>query len=64
MENTTNKTVVLITRYNEYIDWIRYIVNNVDFIFVYNKGQNTNYFNLHLVFNFIPILLYIIKIGC
>jgi hypothetical protein len=45
MENITNKTVVLITRYNEYIDWIRYIVNNVDFIFVYNKGQNTNYFN-------------------
>ena len=37
--------VAIITRYNEYIDWIQYIMNKVDFIFVYNKGPNENYFN-------------------
>jgi len=45
MENTT-KTHVLITRYNEYIDWVRYIIDNVDFIYIYNKGPNENYFKM------------------
>ena len=40
-----NKTHVVVTRYNEYIDWIRYIVDKVDTIFIYNKGPNTNFFN-------------------
>jgi len=33
---------VIITRYNEYIDWIRYIIDSVDFIYIYNKGENLN----------------------
>ena len=37
--------VAIITRYNEYIDWIQYIIHKVDFIFVYNKGKNEKYFN-------------------
>ena len=36
----TNAVVVLITRYNEYIDWVRYIVDKVDKIIVFNKGFN------------------------
>ena len=43
MEQQTKKHV-LITRYNEYIDWIRYIVDRVDFIYIYNKGPNTKFF--------------------
>jgi len=45
MENIT-KTHVIVTRYNEYIDWIRYIIDNVDLIYVYNKGPNENYFKM------------------
>ena len=45
MSNET-KTHVLVTRYNEYIDWIRYIIDKVDFIYIYNKGPNENYFKL------------------
>jgi len=36
--------VALITRYNEYIDWIDYIINRVDHIVIYNKGSNDNLF--------------------
>jgi hypothetical protein len=42
---TINKTAI-ITRYNEYIDWIRYIIDQVDFIYIYNKGPNTNFFKM------------------
>jgi len=45
MENIT-KTHVILTRYNEYIDWIRYIIDKVDLIYVYNKGPNENYFKM------------------
>ena len=46
MDTQTNKkVVVLITRYNEYIDWIRYIIHCVDYIYIYNKGTNDNLFN-------------------
>jgi len=45
METETKKIVVIVTRYNEYIDWLKYIVNKVDFIYIYNKGPNENYFN-------------------
>ena len=44
MENSTKKVVAIITRYNEYIDWINYIIDRVDFIYIYNKGPNTNLF--------------------
>ena len=30
----------IITRYNETIDWIKYIIDSVDFIYIYNKGEN------------------------
>jgi len=32
--------VLLITRYNEKIDWINYIIDFVDQIIIYNKGTN------------------------
>jgi len=44
MSDSTKKVVAIITRYNEYIDWINYIINRVDFIYIYNKGPNTNFF--------------------
>jgi hypothetical protein len=44
METQTKKVVVIVTRYNEHIDWLRYIINKVDFIYIYNKGPNENYF--------------------
>ena len=42
--NVKNRVIVLITRYNEYIDWVNYIIDLVDFIYIYNKGPNTNLF--------------------
>ena len=43
MDNLTkNNTHAIITRYNEYIDWIEYIIDYVDFIYIYNKGSNKN----------------------
>jgi hypothetical protein len=30
----------ILTRYNEIIDWIEYIINDIDFIYIYNKGPN------------------------
>jgi hypothetical protein len=35
---------VLVTRYNEKIDWIEYIIDAVDQVIVYNKGSNNNLF--------------------
>ena len=35
---------ILITRYNEYIDWLYYIIDNVDKVIIYNKGSNENIF--------------------
>jgi hypothetical protein len=43
MEPQTTKTVI-ITRYNEYIDWIGYIIDRVDVVFIYNKGPNNDFF--------------------
>jgi len=38
----------ILTRYNETIDWIQYIINDIDFFYIYNKGSNDllfkNYF--------------------
>jgi hypothetical protein len=50
METQTKKTVAIITRYNEYVDWIDYIINKVDFIYIYNKGPNNLIFK-NLVLN-------------
>ena len=36
--------VALITRYNEYIDWIEYMIHRVDHVVIYNKGSNENFF--------------------
>uniref|UniRef100_A0A6C0AZ53 Glycosyltransferase n=1 Tax=viral metagenome TaxID=1070528 RepID=A0A6C0AZ53_9ZZZZ len=44
MESLTKNVVAIITRYNEYIDWIEYIIDKVDYIYIYNKGPNNNYF--------------------
>jgi hypothetical protein len=44
------KVVAIITRYNEYIDWIKYIIDSVDIIYIYNKGSNNNLFN-HIEMN-------------
>ena len=35
---------VIVTRYNEKIDWIDYIIDSVDQIIVYNKGTNDDIF--------------------
>ena len=40
---------VIITRYNEKIDWLNYIIDSVDQIIVYNKGSNNDLFK-----NFTP----------
>jgi len=39
----------IVTRYNEKIDWIEYIVDSVDQVIVYNKGNNDDLFK-----NFVP----------
>ena len=36
---------VVVTRYNEFINWIDYLPNNVRNIYVYNKGYNNYLFN-------------------
>ena len=38
------KTVCILTRYNEYIDWVQGILKYVDYIYIYNKGSNTKLF--------------------
>ena len=35
---------VIVTRYREYIDWIRYIIDKVDTVYIYNKGPDTDFF--------------------
>jgi hypothetical protein len=39
-----NFKCVIITRYNEKIDWISYIIDSVDQVIIYNKGSNDNLF--------------------
>jgi hypothetical protein len=39
-----SKTVIVITRYNETIDWLRYIIDKADLVYIYNKGLNDNLF--------------------
>jgi hypothetical protein len=41
---TLNRVSVVVTRYNEYIDWISYIIDKVDTVHIYNKGPNENFF--------------------
>jgi len=43
MDNSKLK-VVIITRYNEKVDWINYIIDSVDQIIIYNKGYNDELF--------------------
>ena len=42
--NNSNFKVVIITRYNEKVDWIDYIIDHVDQIIIYNKGFNDEIF--------------------
>ena len=35
---------VIITRYNEKVDWINYIIDQVDQVIIYNKGPNDDMF--------------------
>ena len=42
--DSTKKVVAIITRYNEYVDWINYIIDSVDQVIIYNKGSNNNIF--------------------
>jgi hypothetical protein len=30
----------ILTRYNETLDWMEYIINQIDFFYIYNKGEN------------------------
>ena len=40
---------VIITRYNEKIDWLSYIIDSVDQVIIFNKGSNSDLFR-----NFVP----------
>jgi hypothetical protein len=40
MDTFPQKVCCVITRYNEYIDWIDYIQYHVDTFYIYNKGTN------------------------
>ena len=40
--------VLIITRYNEYVDWIDYIIDSVDQVIIYNKGPNNNIFKAYI----------------
>ena len=42
METLTKS--VIVTRYNEHIDWIDYIQNDIDIFYIYNKGENNRLF--------------------
>ena len=44
MLNENENINCIITRYNEYINWIKYLPDNVTNIIVYNKGFNNNLF--------------------
>ena len=44
MDNLPNKIVCLVTRYNENLDWFKYIIDSLDIIYVYNKGENDKLF--------------------
>ena len=48
--------VVVITRYNEKIDWIGYIIDFVDQVIIFNKGSNNDIFK-----NYTPPAKVIIK---
>ena len=37
-------THVIVTRYREHIDWIRYIIDKIDTVYIYNKGPNNDFF--------------------
>ena len=52
MDNLPNKIVCVVTRYNENLDWLRYIVNSVDIFYIYNKGNNDNLFNKFQIDNY------------
>lgn len=38
---------IVIARYNENVDWLKYINNNLFDIFIYNKGDNININNIN-----------------
>ena len=40
--------VAIITRYNEKIDWIEYIIDFVDQIIIFNKGSNNDIFKKYI----------------
>jgi len=52
----TNFKCVIITRYNEKVDWINYIIDSVDQIIIYNKGFNDAIFK-----DYVPPAKVIIK---
>ena len=35
---------VIVTRYKEHLDWIRYIIDKVDNVYIYNKGPDDKFF--------------------
>jgi len=44
MSEKPNKKVCIVTRYNETLDWLRYIIDSVDIVYIYNKGFNEKFF--------------------
>ena len=41
------KIDVVITRYNEFINWVDYLPDSINKIYIYNKGFNNNLFKNH-----------------
>jgi hypothetical protein len=56
MDNTSSEVVCVITRYNENLDWIGWLVKFVDRIIIYNKGDNDTLFETHTDLSKVTVL--------
>jgi hypothetical protein len=54
--SVTGEVVCVITRYNENLDWIGWLVRFVDRIIVYNKGDNDTLFETHTDLSKVTVL--------
>ena len=48
MDSNEKRVVCVITRYNEKLDWVNFVLKFVDFIYIYNKGDNEDMFDTPL----------------
>ena len=50
------ETICIVTRYNEKIDWIEFVLKFVDKMFIYNKGDNNDLFKKEIISDKITII--------